>query len=87
MAAKRSTRGGVVVAESRQLNVRLPEECVDVLEAAAFVRKKTTAAFIRDSLSQHIEKLKQDPDVARAVVARKRRRLERKPKRRRAPSK
>jgi hypothetical protein len=47
----------------RQVNIRLAEEAVTILEVAAFLDKETLPDRVRAVLMQHVESLRADPLV------------------------
>lgn len=47
----------------RQVNIRLAEEAVTILEVAAFLDKETLPDRVRAVLMQHVEALRADPLV------------------------
>lgn len=60
----------------RQINIRLPEEDVVVLEASAYLDAHALPDLVRSLVLQHVATLKLDPEVQQFVRARSRRKAE-----------
>lgn len=62
------------MARTRQLNLRLPEESMDVLDAAAFLERRSAQDLVAVAVRKVVEELGRDPDVQRVVETRRTRR-------------
>jgi hypothetical protein len=54
----------------KQLNVRVDEETLDVLEAAAFTKRASLPDIVRPFLEELARTLREEPAVRTALVAR-----------------
>ncbi len=55
---------------SRQLNIRLDASSADELEAHAFLRRVPVAALARDVLREFLDRVRDEPGLEGALVAR-----------------
>ena len=51
----------------RQINIRLPDEDVGILEAGAFLDESALPEFVREILLDRVAKLRSDPRVQGAL--------------------
>jgi hypothetical protein len=61
----------------RQINIRLSDEDVAVLEAAAFLESQALADVVRGTLLERVATLRREPEVATLLDLRARRAAER----------